>query len=232
MLGDNSYGQLGDGTHYRPGATPTDVVGRGPARDHQWRVNHTCAVLADGGAQCWGDNEYGQLGDGTRDDHLTPVDVVGLQHDVTGLSAGYEHTSAVTDAGGAKCWGDNHSGQLGDGTTTRRLTPVDVLMFDCADVSEIPQSECRALVALYDRTAITGRPWTHSSGWLRTATPCSWYGVTCADGHVTGLNLHSNNLGGALPPELGDLAGLQTLTCATMMSSWGPSRRSSAGSPP
>jgi alpha-tubulin suppressor-like RCC1 family protein/Leucine-rich repeat (LRR) protein len=211
--GADPYGQLGIGPWQYPyPAAPVDVVGlQSGVATISAGGYHTCATLENGGAKCWGNNESGQLGDGTASDQRTPVDAVELSGMVRSISTGFEHTCAVTDTGGVKCWGDNSSGQLGDGTTTMRLMPVDALLFDCAGVSEIPQPECRALVALFDSTAIPGWNWTDSTGWLRTATPCSWHGVTCAAGHVSGLDLHSNNLGGPLPAELGNLVALQTL---------------------
>jgi Leucine-rich repeat (LRR) protein len=79
----------------------------------------------------------------------------------------------------------------------------------CANVTEIPQAECEALVALYNST--NGANWTINTNWLLTDTPCSWYRVGCGDGHVTSLVLGSNQLTGSIPVELGSLALLTDL---------------------
>ncbi len=88
---------------------------------------------------------------------------------------------------------------------------VSVFNFtSCSAVSPIPQSECEALVTLYDAT--DGVNWTDNSGWLQTDLPCTWYGVTCTSGHVTGLALNFNNLYGPIPVELTNLTYLTTLS--------------------
>jgi len=79
---------------------------------------------------------------------------------------------------------------------------------DCTAVTEIPQSECEALVALYDST---DGIWISNTGWKETNTPCSWYGVTCSVGHVIELYLIDNQLIGSIPAELGNLTNLNTL---------------------
>ncbi|MBK8049792.1 MAG: biotin transporter BioY [Anaerolineales bacterium] len=125
--GYNGYGQLGDGTttdHW----TPVDVIGlTGGAQSVATGLSHTCAVTAAGGVKCWGWNEYGQLGDGTKINRATPVDVTGLASGVKAIAAGWYHTCALTEAGAVKCWGWNATGQLGNGTTTDHTTPVAVI---------------------------------------------------------------------------------------------------------
>ena len=80
---------------------------------------------------------------------------------------------------------------------------------DCSSVSEIPQSECQALVDLYDST--NGANWTTKTGWKQTTTPCTWYGVTCSGGHVTQLELSNNQLSGSIPESIGNLSQLSQL---------------------
>lgn len=124
--GDNSAGQLGDGTVSRR-LTPVYVSGLSSGVSKVAAgYGHTCAITSSGGVKCWGWNGYGQLGDGTTTTRITPVDVSGLSSGVVAIALGYKHTCALLDSGGVKCWGWNAYGQLGDGTTDTRLTPVDV----------------------------------------------------------------------------------------------------------
>ena len=82
--------------------------------------------------------------------------------------------------------------------------------FSCGDVTEIPEAECQGLVSLY--TATGGENWTNKTGWLQTNTPCTWYGVSCSGNRVNWLSLYDNRLAGALPPEIGNLTALDSLT--------------------
>ena len=128
--GYNPDGQLGDGTtttRLAPTAVtmPSGVTFASLAAGQ----THTCGLTSAGAAYCWGSNSDGQLGDGTTTTRLMPTAVI-TPGGVTfaSLTGGQHHTCGLTAAGAAYCWGDNGFGQLGDGTTTTRLTPIAVTM--------------------------------------------------------------------------------------------------------
>jgi alpha-tubulin suppressor-like RCC1 family protein len=133
--GNNFYGQLGDGST-TSSSTPVNVSGLSSgATAISAGGNHTCAV--DGGAaKCWGRNSKGQLGDGTTTGSSTPVSVSDLSAGVTAISAGDSHSCALTTGGRALCWGSNVYGQLGNGKTADRLTPVQVSSLFPGDVAQ------------------------------------------------------------------------------------------------
>lgn len=128
--GFNDFGALGDGsaTDQRrpvPAALPEAAVALAS------KGNHGCAVLAGGALWCWGFN-----GDGAVDRSLTnrtrPVLVAALGTSARGVSTGDRHTCALLEGGDLRCWGLNAAGQLGDDSTTRRLTPTTVQGLDGA----------------------------------------------------------------------------------------------------
>jgi len=122
-VGSNLKGQLGNGTT-TASFTPVDVTGLGVGTVSQVAAgdSHSCAVLKDGTVRCWGSNQYGQLGDGTKIDHSTPVTVTGITGALY-VVAGWRHTCVLL-ADNVKCWGIG--GAVGDGTTVDRLNPTPV----------------------------------------------------------------------------------------------------------
>ncbi|MGL4649979.1 MAG: RCC1 domain-containing protein, partial [Caldilineaceae bacterium] len=143
--GFNWWGQVGDGGGVY-NLMPVDVIGlESGVQAISAGTAHNCALTTSGGVKCWGNNVFGQLGDGTTSSHRIPNDVTGLVSGVQAIAAGNVHTCALTIAGGVKCWGFNASGQLGDGTTTDRDTPVDVS--GLAD-------DIRAISAGYNHTCV------------------------------------------------------------------------------
>jgi hypothetical protein len=140
--GANSFGQLGNNAlgpeMCGPGdcsRTPLDVSGlTSGVAAVDLGLFHTCAITTGGGVKCWGQNDYGELGTGGSAPGYcglsycsrTPIDVVGLTSGAAAVSAGTYRTCGLT-GGGAKCWGANFTGQLGNGTTAHSNTPVDVI---------------------------------------------------------------------------------------------------------
>jgi Regulator of chromosome condensation (RCC1) repeat len=125
--GTNRAGEFGDGETGVDAytTTPTPVSGLTNAVALSTGVDHTCAVLYDGKAKCWGANANGQLGNGTLSASLVPATVSGLTNAVA-IAAGGHFTCALTDDGHVECWGANTYGQLGIGSVVGHSTPTVV----------------------------------------------------------------------------------------------------------
>jgi hypothetical protein len=88
-------------------------------------IGHTCVVLSNGTVRCWGDNTYGQLGNGSTLPSPVPAEVHGIRNAAT-ITAGNAHTCALLSEGRMKCWGENSLGQLGNGSNIGSSIPVEV----------------------------------------------------------------------------------------------------------
>jgi len=127
--GDDTYGELGNGTsntstsipvavRLPSGTTVTAIAGGGA---------HSLALTSTGQVLAWGDNYYGQLGNNSTTNSSTPVTVsLPLGTAVTAIAAGSGHSLALTSTGKVLAWGYNGTGQLGNGSTTDSSTPVAV----------------------------------------------------------------------------------------------------------
>ncbi|MFO0604731.1 MAG: FG-GAP-like repeat-containing protein [Polyangiales bacterium] len=135
--GDNTLGQLGDGTttnRNSPTAVREPPLQSGEVAQVRQYLQvvagglHTCALLVGGAVECWGYNESGQLGNGqsgNRRPNATPVRVMGLTG-VVEITAGGFHTCARLTDGSVRCWGSNARGQLGNDRTDNSAMPVPV----------------------------------------------------------------------------------------------------------
>jgi alpha-tubulin suppressor-like RCC1 family protein len=120
--GSNVTGEIGDGTlANRPSPVPV-ATAINDFIQLSAGLGHTCGLRSNGTVWCWGDNSYGQLGDGTGVSRTIPGQVINLGG-VAQITAGLYHNCALTGDGTVWCWGANEVGQLGIGTTTAQLAP-------------------------------------------------------------------------------------------------------------
>lgn len=127
--GSSDTGQVGDGSNVARKA-PVRVALPAGIRAVAVAAGeiHSLALDDTGAVYAWGDNEYGQMGDGTTTDRYLPVEVSALAgRRIIAIAAGGHHSLAVDDTGKVHAWGANGYGQLGDGAYYNRSTPAQVV---------------------------------------------------------------------------------------------------------
>jgi alpha-tubulin suppressor-like RCC1 family protein len=150
--GDNRYGELGIGTMSGE-AFPTQVTGLPgtPITSVSASAFHSVAVAADGTLWSWGDNRFGELGDGTSTTRTRATQVIGLAgHTVQSAAVDDYHSLAVTTDGALWAWGYNSHGQLGDGTTTNRSTPAHVVALADRSITSVDAAQSHSLAVASD----------------------------------------------------------------------------------
>ncbi len=132
--GRNNVNQLGNGTTTNSASPVAVSQGAMPAgatvKSISANYSYACAIASNDKAYCWGQNNYGQLGNGTTTNSATPVAVsqgaMPAGATVKSISASLENTCAIASNDKAYCWGRNNVSQLGNGTNTNSTTPVAV----------------------------------------------------------------------------------------------------------
>jgi RHS repeat-associated protein len=229
--GENTYGQLGDGSHWGPEACsaqpcethPHTVGGMPlPATAIAAGIEHSLALTTAGSVEAWGGNQFGQLGDGsftgptTCFDELpcspTPQEVSEIGN-ATAIAAGGAHSLALLTDGTIRAWGKNTEGQLGNGKTTNSDLPVKVTGISGA--TAVAAGDAHSLALLSNGTVMA---W----GWNQNGQ--------LGDGNTTNSDepVLVSGLTGVTAIAAGDNFSLAVLSNGTVMA-WGSSSQGQLG---
>src|SRR6202790_1028750 len=202
--GENASGQLGNGTTTNA-YTPVAVSGlRGAtAVAGGTFAFHSCALLSGGTVECWGDNQYGRLGNGTTTGSTTPVAVSGLSG-ATAIAVEDDHTCALLIGETVECWGYNSAGQLGDGTTAG----PEYCLYVLHGVPSEPCSTTPVAVDLSGATALAGGD--GGSCALLTGGTVDCWGEN--DYGLLGNGTFSSSSGSATPVAVSDITDATAIT--------------------
>lgn len=124
--GNNQYGQIGDGTTTDRSTLTLNITGNTSWKKISCGSNNTLAIKTDGTLWGWGRNDSGELGDNTTVHKSSPVQTVAGNNTWSEISCGDRHALAVKSDGTLWTWGLNDQGQLGDGTTVNKSSPVQI----------------------------------------------------------------------------------------------------------
>jgi alpha-tubulin suppressor-like RCC1 family protein len=189
--GDNGYesygyGQLGNGSTISSWM-PVAVNGISNATQVSAGDRHTCALLAGGTVECWGDNRGGELGNGEIGDvrpgwprySSTPVAVSGIT-DATQVSAGYAHTCALLAGGTVECWGR-------DGTGKNTTSPIPVQVGGITNATQVSAGGTNSCALLSNGTV---ECWGWNGAGVNNPNPVAISGITNAT-QVSAGNAHN-----------------------------------------
>jgi CSLREA domain-containing protein/uncharacterized repeat protein (TIGR01451 family) len=206
--GGGGFGGLGTGSTFDT-SDPAAVLGTGPVVDFDAGTNGGIALARSGAVFTWGRNSSGQLGNGTLDvmgdppDHPVPAQVAGLDG-VVDVDAGSEYNLALRADGAIFAWGSNGAGQLGDGTTQTRTTPVRI--------ADLPRIVALAAGGRSLALAEDGTVWAWGGCGLACATPQRVNGLS----EIVAIDVSSSGMRYALRRD-------------GVLFSWGPSANGEAG---
>ncbi len=207
-----AWGFIGFNSVGTQSPVPVQVAGLSSVKAITAGIYHVAVLKTDGTVWTWGYNADGQLGLGTTVQAIFPVQVPGL----TGVSAiaasGAAHTVILKSDGTVWAWGNNASGQLGDGSTTQASSPVQTKGAGGSGVLNIgvPPPPPQCTLTATPSTIVSGTPVTLTASCTPAATSYAWtnsgFGSTVASGTVTPLSTTTYSVVGSNSVGAGNTA--------------------------